>query len=63
MAEAALPHGLHQGGPAVLPEREGPIPNDGSFLETMKKRFAKARAEAPAPASPLDDSSLRGPPG
>jgi len=45
-------------------EREGPIPNDGSFLETMKKRFAKARADAPAaPASPLDDSSLRGPPG
>ena len=52
VADAELDRARTPTPPVVLNAAPPPIPNDGSFLATMKRRFAAARA-APEPAAPI----------
>ena len=52
VADAELDRARTPTPPVVLAAVPPPIPNDGSFLATMKRRFAAARA-APEPAAPI----------
>ena len=49
VADAELDRARTPTPPVVLDAAPPPIPNDGSFLATMKRRFAAARAEPAAP--------------
>ena len=49
VADAELDRARTPTPPVVLAAVPPPIPNDGSFLATMKRRFAAARAEPAAP--------------
>ncbi|CAH0374458.1 unnamed protein product [Pelagomonas calceolata] len=49
VADAELDRARTPTPPVVLDAVPPPIPNDGSFLATMKRRFAAARAEPAAP--------------